>query len=104
MALLYDLARIIRSKNAGPFEITFDILFDCQKTYSMVKQSGMITKERLSELFSVKEEDIHQLVFYDQALGLKITLAREPSSGSAGDRDVYGAQQHVPLYLLDIPI
>ena len=25
---LYDIAKIIRSKNSGPFEITLDILFD----------------------------------------------------------------------------
>jgi hypothetical protein len=27
MATLGELARLIRSKNAGPFELTFDIMF-----------------------------------------------------------------------------
>ena len=28
MSTLAELARLIRSKNAGPFELTFDIMFD----------------------------------------------------------------------------
>ncbi len=27
-ARLYDLAKVLRSKNAGPFELTLDIMFD----------------------------------------------------------------------------
>ena len=32
MATLGELARLIRSKNAGPFELTFDIMFANQKS------------------------------------------------------------------------
>lgn len=31
MATLGELARLIRSKNAGPFELTFDIMFGGQQ-------------------------------------------------------------------------
>jgi hypothetical protein len=36
-------------------------------------------------------------VFFDTALGFKVTFDREISSGTCFDRDVYGAQQHMPL-------
>lgn len=102
MAQLGELAKVLRSKNSGPFEITLDVLFDSRETYDLVKQSGSITKEKIGELYQVHEEQIHHLVFFDQALGFKITLSRNISSGSPGDRDVYGAQQHAPLMKLEI--
>ena len=35
--------------------------------------------------------------------GIKITYLRDVPSGTVGDRDVYGAQQHAPLMDIDIP-
>lgn len=102
MTELGDLAKVLRSKNSGPFEITLDVLFDSKELYDRVKQSGIITKRTICELYQIREEQIHHLVFFDQALGFKITMSRDISSGSVGDRDVYGAQQHAPLMKLSI--
>ncbi|SMF91813.1 protein of unknown function [Paenibacillus uliginis N3/975] len=102
MTQLGDLAKVLRSKNSGPFEITLDVLFDSKEQYDKVKQSGCITKRTICELYQIKEEQIHHLVFFDQALGFKITISRDISSGNVGDRDVYGAQQHAPLMKLTI--
>ncbi|RAR45019.1 DUF4387 domain-containing protein [Paenibacillus sp. MDMC362] len=102
MTELGDLAKVLRSKNSGPFEITLDVLFDSKEQYDRVKQSGIITKRTICELYQIREEQIHHLVFFDQALGFKITMSRDISSGSVGDRDVYGAQQHAPLMKLSI--
>ena len=33
MTILGDLATLIRSKNAGPFILTFDIMFDDEASY-----------------------------------------------------------------------
>ncbi len=49
-------------------------------------------------------DSIEHLVFYDQALGVKITFSRLVSSSSALDTDVYGAQQHAPLMDLMVEI
>ncbi len=35
---LYDVAKILRSKNSGPFELTFDIIFDNEQDYERVKK------------------------------------------------------------------
>lgn len=104
MAKLGDIAKVLRSKNSGPFEITLDCLFDNPDDYECLKQSNVITKEKIASLYQIREDQIHHLVFFDQALGFKITIAREVSSGSAGDRDVYGAQQHAPLMNLEVRI
>lgn len=101
---LFDAAAVLRSKNSGPFEITVDALFTDPKIYYKIKDSGMINKERVSQLYNITPENIMHIVFFDQALGFKITFARKVSSGTFFDRDVYGAQQHAPLMELVIDI
>lgn len=38
-----DLAVLVRSKNAGPFWLTFDIMFDSPDIYKNVRDSNVIT-------------------------------------------------------------
>lgn len=102
MTRLYEYAKVLRSKNAGPFEITLDILFDDKDKYYFVKEKNILTREKIAQLYQIDEAAIHHFVYFDQALGIKITMAREVSSGSAGERDVYGAQQHAPLMNLEV--
>ena len=102
MTKLYEYAKVLRSKNAGPFEVTLDILFEDKDKYERVKQSNVLTKEQIAKSYHIDVNDIHHFVYFDQALGIKITMARDVSSGSAGDRDVYGAQQHAPLMNIEI--
>lgn len=99
---LYALAKVIRSKNSGPFQITLDALFDSEENYARVKNSGLICPEKIAELYRIEPERIQDIVFFDTALGFKITFDREISSGTCGDRDVYGAQQHIPLAMLEV--
>lgn len=99
---LYDLARVIRSKNSGPFQTTLDVLFDDPEIYAKVKSSGLITRDNIAALYKMEKERIQELVFFDTALGFKITYDRSISSGTCGERDVYGAQQHAPLAELRI--
>ncbi|WP_243297792.1 DUF4387 domain-containing protein [Bacillus litorisediminis] len=102
MATLYELAKVLRSKNAGPFELTFDILFDQKEIYEKVKNSGKINIQTICKLFNISVDQVEHIVFFDQALGIKITIFRDISSGTVGDRDVYGAQQHAPLMNITI--
>lgn len=101
---LYDLAIVIRSKNSGPFQTTLDVLFDNQELYEKVKKSGVITKEKIAQLYKMEISRIQEVVFFDTALGFKITYDRNISSGTCGERDVYGAQQHAPLAELSLEI
>lgn len=100
---LTELARVIRSKNAGPFELTFDIIFKDAETYERAKRSGVFSRELFAELYRIPVEKVLNFCFFDQANAIKATIARAVSSGTAGDSDVFGAQQHAPLLELDIP-
>jgi len=101
---LVDLAKVLRSKNAGPFELTLDILFDDAEKYELVKESGVIDRDLVCRLYGIPPEEVHHLVFFDPALAIKITIKRPIESGGIGDSDVYGAQQHAPLFDVSIPL
>lgn len=96
------LAKVIRSKNAGPFRTTLDLFFDDQASYQRVKESGALTRESVAELYRQPVERVEGIYFVDAALGVKITLVKEYPSDNFMGRDCYGAQQHVPLLDLEI--
>ncbi|MDX1737840.1 MAG: DUF4387 domain-containing protein [Alphaproteobacteria bacterium] len=104
MAQLIDLAKTIRSKNAGVNKITFDVIFTDAAVYERVKSSGALTRETVCDLFGVPESKIADFVEYDPANAIKFTIFRDKPSGSPGDSDIFGAQQYAPLMSLEIPM
>lgn len=99
---LRELAHVIRSKNAGPFEVTFDVIFDRKSAYEEVKASGALTAEKLARLYNIPAGDILVAMFFDPAMAFKMTIRRRGGQGTSGERDTFGAQQHAPL--LDVMI
>lgn len=97
---LGDIASVIRSKNAGPFELTMDVMFDDEDTYNRVKATGVLSQDTIKKLYSVTDDDILVCMFWDQARAFKTTIKRPTASGSFGETDVHGSQQHVPLLYL----
>ena len=103
MAKLKDLAKVCKSKNAGPFEVTIDVMFETKEIYDKVVSSGVINEQLFAKLYGVDAKDVLYTP-YPAALALKGTIPRRVSSGDVGDTDVYGAQQHAPLVDVEIPI
>jgi hypothetical protein len=103
-ACLTDIAGIIRSKNAGPYELTLDILFKNETHYRNVKEINFFNVKLISQIYSTTADNIIRIVYFDPAWAVKITLIRPVVSGSIGDTDIYGAQQHAPLLLLEVPV
>ena len=103
MARMTELAKVIRSKNAGPFELTFDIMFDDSAIYDKVKKSGVITSKLIARLYSISHNEVLVCRPYDPAQAFKITIRRPIGSGDLMESDVYGCQQHVPLTSIEIP-
>ncbi|PLC54605.1 acyl-CoA synthetase [Pollutimonas nitritireducens] len=99
---LNELAKTIRSKNAGVNKITFDIIFRDPQTYQSVKASKALTRETICHLYDISAERISDFVEYDPGLAIKFTIYRLRPSGSAGDGDIFGAQQYAPL--LELPV
>ena len=100
---LSELAKVVRSKNSGPFELTFDVMFDNRGVYEQVQASGAVTRASLAKLYGVGDEDITNFQFFDPALAFKLTIKRPRPQGSIGETDTFGAQQHAPLLSLEVP-
>lgn len=103
MALLHELAKTIRSKNAGPDLITFDIIFDSERNYLRVKRSGVITRALVARIYHLKMSDITDFVIYGPGRAIKFTIRRREPSGGVGETDVFGCQQYPPLFDIRIP-
>ena len=102
---LHELAKVLRSKNAGPFKSTFDLFFDSDEPYRRVRDSGILTKEFIAKLYNISPKDVEGIFFVDGARGIKITIPKPPgeASGDPHCRDTYGAQQYMPLLDIEIP-
>jgi hypothetical protein len=103
MPLLGQLAKTIRSKNAGVDLITFDVIFPDRESYLMVKNSGALTRETVARLYRIGAGQITDFVAFDTANAIKFTLRRASPSGIPGDSDIFGAQQYAPLLGIEIP-
>ena len=101
-ATIGDLAVLVRSKNAGPFWLTIDIMFDDAEKYRRVRDSALVDRALVARLFRRAPADII-VVNHDAALAIKVSFPRPQSSGSKYDSDVYGGQQYAPLLTLAVP-
>lgn len=97
MKLIYADA-IVRSKNAGPFRFTLDVIFNNKEQFEQMKASGLWNRENLCHLCKIDASQVAECVCYEPAMAFKFTYQRSISSGAFGDNDIYGSQQHVSLY------
>ena len=94
---LCDIASVIRSKNAGPYELTLDVLLKDDETFEMLRKADVINPKSIAELYRIPESDVIGIVYFPNARAIKATIVRPCASGALEERDVYGAQQHGPL-------
>lgn len=100
---LREVASVIRSKNSGPFELTFDVMLPDDETYRKISEAKIITAETVAKAYGIPESMVLSVVEFPTAHAIKATIVRPMPSGAMGERDVYGAQQHAPLMELELP-
>jgi hypothetical protein len=103
MPKLHELAKTIRSKNAGVNQVTFDIIFRESADYRRVVEGGAITRDSVAALYRIPPARISDFVTFDLANAIKFTIYREVPSGSPGDWDILGCQFYGPLVDLEVP-
>lgn len=101
---LTDITDVVRSKNAGPYELTFDIMFKTEDWFRRVADAGVIDQALISKLYGIAPVDVLGIVKFAPAKAIKVTIRRPISSGALGETDVYGAQQHAPLLGLEFDL
>jgi hypothetical protein len=100
---LSELARTIRSKNAGCFAVTIEIIFDDLHVYKRIKANNLVSRETIAEAYGVRPERITNFHYFDPGMGIKANFLKECSSGGAGETDVYGCQQYAPVLQIEVP-
>lgn len=99
MKKLIDYTKILRSKNAGPLYITFDLIFHNNADMRYIAEH--LTKEHIAQAYDVPVEKI-DIIVYSVVNSIKITFPRKNISGSLADTDIYGCQQHIKLANIEI--
>lgn len=94
---LKDIAKVVRSKNAGPHRLTLDIIFESTEILDKVLEGKSLTPETLTAAYGLDAADLSSWHVFRPGRALKFTFIRPLNQGSIGESDIYGAQQHAPL-------
>jgi hypothetical protein len=100
---LSEIAKTIRSKNAGVDKITYDVIFPDRAAYDLVRDSGVLSRTAVCRIFGIDAAQITDHVEFDPAFAIKFTIYRRMPSGSPGDADIFGSQQYGPLLDIEVP-
>ncbi|MEO6408575.1 MAG: DUF4387 domain-containing protein [Burkholderiaceae bacterium] len=98
---LRDVAPVVRSKNAGPTQLTIDIFFADAAGYTLAAHSASLTPSAVAALYGQSVAQMRRFLL-PEIFAMKFSMPRQIVAGSPGDGDVYGAQQHAPL--LDVEL
>jgi hypothetical protein len=101
MGKLWEHARLIRSKNAGPWELTIDVICDNERDFEAIRASGIMSAESLAQAYRLEPDQVRTFE-HRAALALKASFTRPQPAGDITDTDVFGGQFHSPLVDLDV--
>ena len=98
---LVDIARVIRSKNAGPTTLTVDLMFNDSAGFERALHAPALAPAAIALLYGLEPSQV-EVIAYPPAVAIKVVMDRKVVAGDPGDRDVYGAQQHAPLLGVEV--
>lgn len=101
MAKVRDVCRHVRSKNAGPFWVTFDLFFDGPETYRAYHDSPALSPQLFARLYGTDPTLVKKIPVEGLAM-LKISYPRATPQGGMEERDMHSGQQYVRL--LDVEL
>ena len=96
-----DVLVSVRSKNAGPFTVTFDLYFPDAETFHDIRQRDVLTPDVVSGLYGLAAADV-KIHWFEPVFAVKIAVPRLVPGGAPGDTDVAGGQQYAPLLALPL--
>jgi hypothetical protein len=103
---LGDLARVIRSKDAGNFHLTFDVIFEDERIFARVVKGRVLNEFAIRQLYRLPPDSPVEINVFPPGLGIKVTILRPKPSGGVdgvGESDLFGSNQHMPLLDLIVP-
>lgn len=101
---LMDMAQVIRSKDAGINQQTYDIVFHTPEDYEQALHSNVFYRDSVAEILDCPRDHVIGTYYEGSCDAIKITLKRRIVSASVDERDVFGAQQQRPLERIEVPV
>jgi hypothetical protein len=101
MATIKQVCRHVRSKNAGPYWVTFDLFFDGPDTFRKYSDSKVLGAALFQRLFGADPKLVKRFAVARLNM-VKISYARTSAQGGIVERDMHCGQQYVRL--LDIEL
>jgi uncharacterized protein DUF4387 len=93
---LGEVARAVKSANAGASLMTFDVVFDDSAGYEDVVARDVITPQLVAALYGVEPAEV-RVYACEAVLTVKVTIPRRTPSGGPDETDFDGVQQFIPL-------
>ncbi len=101
MATVNDVCRGVRSKNAGPFWVTFDLFFKDRDNFNRYARHPALGAATFERLFGTDPKLVKS--FPVESLNMvKISYPRTAPQGGVVERDMHCGQQYVRLLDLDL--
>ena len=97
---------LVRSKNAGPFVVTIDIMCFDADAFDRVRDTGIVDAVAVAHILGSDQsaagilecgEASVEVFEHPSALSFKFTIPRRVAAGSVGDTDVFGCQFGAPI-------
>ena len=101
---LIDIARVIRSKNAGINRLTFDMLFVSKVAYEAALRSNCFCARNVADALGLELTSVVGTYFVDNCDAIKITVEKPIMSASPVEPDVFRAQKQSRLERMVIPM
>lgn len=101
MTYLPEVTTNIRSKNAGPFSVTFDIFFDSDEAFTRYSDDPGLQPLALSKMFNVPSQLISRYALPSLNV-VKFSIPRRAPQGGPLERDMHCGQLYVALLKLKL--
>lgn len=101
MPTVADVCTLVRSKNAGPYWVTFDLFFDTAENFARYANNPALGANTFAELYGADPALVKH--FPVEALSiLKISYPRSSAQGGEVERDMHCGQQYVRLLPIEL--
>lgn len=101
MPKVCEVCRHVRSKNAGPFWVTFDFFFDGPENYRKYRDSPSLSPALFARLYGTDPALVKRIPVDDLSI-VKISYPRATPQGGMEERDMHSGQQYVRI--LDVEL
>jgi hypothetical protein len=101
MTKVKDVCRHVRSKQAGPFWVTFDIFFDSPENFEKYANSAVLGPDLFARLYGTDPAQVKRFPVTSLNV-LKVSYPRGQPQGGMIERDLHSGQQFVRLLDIDL--